>query len=311
MRITLRVIPSHSLPALPTLAILYATNTLEKNRENQMRKQPLFEKLFSPKMRFPLHLSSYQLTTLPLSLHSSFLPLHLLSFAGKSNDIALKIKRPFTDIPAKPIHLNRPFHTQLFLFLPDLSRINPISHTKLSLLSPNELSPTHKRKGVDPVYSTPSRDALFFPVIARVQSCNNRENLHRNRQNSFRFPSLTFAPNPNISQQPLSPIYSTTSPPKHPFLFPFTLFTLLPYPLPPLEPSTAKYDPSNRISPPLHHAFPTMSGRGFVPTVATQHYTSSQKKKELNTYNQLLQSMLPFSSPTRYLVTWHIPQIPV
>ena len=45
MRITLRVIPSHSLPALPTLAILYATNTLEKNRENQMRKQPLFEKL--------------------------------------------------------------------------------------------------------------------------------------------------------------------------------------------------------------------------------------------------------------------------
>ena len=192
MRITLRVIPSHSLPALPTLAILYATNTLEKNRENQMRKQPLFEKLLSPKMRFPLHLSSYQLTTLPLSLHSSFLPLHLLSFAGKSNDIALKIKRPFTDIPAKPIHLNRPFHTQLFLFLPDLSRINPISHTKLSLLSPNELSPTHKRKGVDPVYSTPSRDALFFPVIARVQSCNNRENLHRNRQNSYRFSSLHF-----------------------------------------------------------------------------------------------------------------------
>ena len=199
MRITLRVIPSHSLPALPTLAILYATNTLEKNRENQMRKQPLFEKLLSPKMRFPLHLSSYQLTTLPLSLHSSFLPLHLLSFAGKSNDIALKIKRPFTDIPAKPIHLNRPFHTQLFLFLPDLSRINPISHTKLSLLSPNELSPTHKRKGVDPVYSTPSRDALFsrcsslllqgFNLAITEKTCTEIDRI------PIDFPPFTFARN--------------------------------------------------------------------------------------------------------------------
>ena len=276
-----------------------------------MRKQPLFEKLFSPKMRFPLHLSSYQLTTLPLSLHSSFLPLHLLSFAGKSNDIALKIKRPFTDIPAKPIHLNRPFHTQLFLFLPDLSRINPISHTKLSLLSPNELSPTHKRKGVDPVYSTPSRDALFFPVIARVQSCNNRENLHRNRQNSFRFPSLTFAPNPNISQQPLSPIYSTTSPPKHPFLFPFTLFTLplpTPYHLwnslqPNMTPLTAFLDLYTIPSPPC---------RGESSFLLLQRNTipARTKKKELIPCIQLLPVMLPFSSPTRDLVTWHIPQIP-
>ena len=122
MRITLRVIPSHSLPALPTLAILTTTNTLENFSENQMRKQHHFEKLFSPKMRFPLLLSSYQLTTLPLSLYFSLLPLHLLSFAGKSNDIVLKIKRPFTNIPAKPIHHNRPIHTQLFPFLPNLNK---------------------------------------------------------------------------------------------------------------------------------------------------------------------------------------------
>ena len=192
MRITLCPFSPSTLPALPTLAILTTTNTLENFSENQMRNFLHYRKLLSPKMRFPLLLSSYQLTILPLSLYFPLLPLHLLSFAGKSNDTPLTIKRPFTDIPAKPIHHNRPIHTESFQFIPDLYRVRPILLTKLLHPSTLRTHSTTKRKGVDPVYSTPSRDALFFPVIARVQSCNNRENLHRNRQNSYRFSSLHF-----------------------------------------------------------------------------------------------------------------------
>ena len=126
-----------------------------------MRNFLHYRKLLSPKMRFPLLLSSYQLTILPLSLYFPLLPLHLLSFAGKSNDTPLTIKRPFTDIPAKPIHHNRPIHTESFQFIPDLYRVRPILLTKLLHPSTLRTHSTTKRKGVDPVYSTPSRDALF------------------------------------------------------------------------------------------------------------------------------------------------------
>ena len=158
MRITLRVIPSHSLPALPTLAILYATNTLEKNRENQMRKQPHFEKLFSPKMRFsPSRISpalppapnrSYSLR-FPTSSHHLHHNRHEITttFQRRSNDTSPTFQR-------NPLSTTHHFTPNCSPFIPDLSR----NHVLLSVLS----------------------------AIATQSPCNNRENLHRNRQNSFR-----------------------------------------------------------------------------------------------------------------------------
>ena len=146
MRITLRVIPSHSLPALPTLAILYATNTLEKNRENQMRKQPHFEKLFSPKMRFsPSRISpalppapnrSYSLR-FPTSSHHLHHNRHEITttFQRRSNDTSPTFQRnPFTTTRQfTPNHSNSypifieyvPFYSRNSFTLPLYEHIRP------------------------------------------------------------------------------------------------------------------------------------------------------------------------------------------
>ena len=196
MRITLRVIPSHSLPALPTLAILYATNTLEKNRENQMRKQPHFEKLFSPKMRFSPSRISPALPPAPNRSYSLRFPTSSHHLHHNRHEITTTFQRRSND--TSPTFQRNPFTTTR-QFTPNHSNSYPIFIEYVPFYSRNSFTlPLYehirpqKEKGTEPFRSTPSRDALFFPVIARVQSCNNRENLHRNRQNSYRFSSLHF-----------------------------------------------------------------------------------------------------------------------